>query len=679
MRLGRVAVVLLTLGLQRPAAGAGFTDDQLSRSVARLIAVPREGKVVHIGTGFVYDSEGSRRRLLTSAHLVKDAAGVRVEFPGSPPYHAVRAWVDRVHDLAVIELNADAPKDATPMRAYAGPHPSNRADFTLRVAGYLQGYTVSTLRSAKWENRVRAREVRADGKASEDSLDADTEIYQLHVDFSDGGSGSPVVDPDGRVIGVYQGGPLHGALSLNFCVPYYYFDGVVRRAPVDMTLVGNDIERMGDLLVNGLMLSGTQGVAGELPTQFVVKRVPHDEIFRDFFGGLEGKAREEMLKGVGAILDHGKRRINHAINTRVGVGFLVPEGFELEEVFDKKSGASILTVRRPGSDYAVRYYSRRLALAKKDTPGEKDSFQREARRFLSRGLEVEVELPNTPPGQADKVAVAPRPISWPAAYRDSFADDLITFRTYLDRGQALIHAYGFEMCRRASRFGVSGLSAPAAAFAEKEPSEELLELFFILNSTYDTELGLERSKLLRKEPGRNLPRAFDLETPPPATAPPAGFPAVKLNSPFPPAPDDGVEVGQQPQEGEGGPPPQPPSPPVHAAPNLGITFQMVQFANGRLGARLNQPPAPGSPAARVLLGPNSPGTLNPGDTVVSLDGIPVTGPNSPLMHFGPTWIDFISAAGQPMRAYTVLPGPGPGLGPVPLPPGFPPGPGPAVP
>jgi S1-C subfamily serine protease len=707
MNPGSVAMVAVLIGLQGPGVGAELEDAQLAKSVARLIAVPKAGKVIHIGTGFLFASGGSRRYVMTSAHLVKDATGVRVDFPGRQRFHAIKVWVDRTHDLAMIELNADAPGGAAPLRAYDGAEPSDEVKRGLRVAGYIQGYTTSTLRLAKLENRLTAREARADGKASEDCLGADVEVYQLHVDFSDGGSGSPVVDRAGRVLGVYQGGPMHGALSLNFCVPYVHLAGVVGLNPEDMTLVGRDIDQMSDLVVNGLFPSGPQELSGGLPSQFVINRMSHDAIFRDFFTNVHGRDRDEIRKGLDAILDHGKRQINHVINTRVGVGFLVPEGFELKEGFDDDTQAATLTIRRPGSDYTVRYYSRPLSLPKKDSPAERDGFSREAMKFLSRVLKVQITPPGTPPAQPGQAAIMPKPFSWPAAYRDSFANDLVAARAYYESGQALLHAYGFEMCRRASRFEVSGLSAPATAFTEKEPSEEIQELFFILSSSYDTQLGLERSRRLHeehhKEHGHTLTRTLELPTPQPATASPPGMPAIKLYSPFPPAPDDkdaevfstaggvaSVEDGSRPEGDDNFRPVMFPAPAPGAAParnpfrrgapvpapapgaapapnpfrreytasNLGITFHMIQLPNGRLGAQLNQLPAPGSPAARVLLGPNIPVFLTPGDIILALDGIPITEPNSFRMHFGPTWIDFIDGpTGQMMRGFTVLPGP----------------------
>ncbi len=684
MSLGTLAVVAALVGLQAPTAGADLDDAKLRMSIAQVVAIPEGGKVVHIGTGFLFDSEGSRRRLMTVAHLVKDAAGVRVDFPGRQRFHAVRVWIDRSHDLAMLELNADAPSGAVPLRGYDGPEPSDELKVGLRIAGYIQGYPRSTLRPAKLENRFKASEVRAHGKASEECLDADAELYQLHGDFSDGGSGSPIVDRSGQVLGVYQGGPMHGALSLNFCVPYFELPGVVRLQPRKMMLVGNAIDQMSDLVISGLIESESQGLSGTLPSQFVIKRLIRDAILKDFVPDVRGQEREAILKDLDAVLDHGKRQINHVINTRVGVGFLVPEGFELKEGFDDETQAATLTVHRPGSDYTVRYYSRPIALPKMDSAGEHDGFRRESLKFLSRVLKLQITPPGMPPAQPGQGTIVSKPFSWPGAYRDSFADDLVSFRTYYEGAQDLLHAYAFEMCRRASRVQISGLSAPATAFAEDQPSDELVELFFILSSSYDTQLGLELSKHLHTMPGRTLTRAFNLPTPPPATAPPEGMPAVKVYSPFPPAPDDkgavhaeatadGAAIGGVALRPGGDNNVEPvmlrasapaavrartPKPlrRVYTAPNLGITFSMVRLPNGRLGAQLEEMPAPGSPAANVVLGGNIPGFLTPGDIILSLNGIAITEPNSPLKHFGPTWIDFIDGpTGQLMRGFTVVP------------------------
>ncbi len=72
--------------------------------------------------------------------------------------------------------------------------------------------------------------------------------------------------------------------------------------------------------------------------------------------------------------------------------------------------------------------------------------------------------------------------------------------------------------------------------------------------------------------------------------------------------------------------------PEYSAPNLGITYQFVRYGQA-YGARLTRNPAPGSVAAQL--------GLEPGDTIVSLDGQAITGPQDVLNHINRTTMTFV--------------------------------------
>jgi hypothetical protein len=80
--------------------------------------------------------------------------------------------------------------------------------------------------------------------------------------------------------------------------------------------------------------------------------------------------------------------------------------------------------------------------------------------------------------------------------------------------------------------------------------------------------------------------------------------------------------------------------------SLGIYYELVPHQGSR-GARLTRPPAAGSQAALLQ--------LEPGDMVVSLDGIPIREPIDLQFHYGRTDLVFVNVrTGQPQAAQVDL-------------------------
>jgi hypothetical protein len=81
--------------------------------------------------------------------------------------------------------------------------------------------------------------------------------------------------------------------------------------------------------------------------------------------------------------------------------------------------------------------------------------------------------------------------------------------------------------------------------------------------------------------------------------------------------------------------------PEYSAPNLGITYQFVRYGQV-YGARLTRHPTPGSVATHLRRVPGGMiVSLEPGDTIVSLDGQAITGPQDLLNHINRTTMTYI--------------------------------------
>lgn len=105
------------------------------------------------------------------------------------------------------------------------------------------------------------------------------------------------------------------------------------------------------------------------------------------------------------------------------------------------------------------------------------------------------------------------------------------------------------------------------------------------------------------------------------------------------------------------------------SPRLMIYYRLVPYGNG-YGARLTQPPLPGSPLAQPQI------ALEPGDMITHLDGTPITTANELETHVDQTSVQFVNIRNnQRQVAWATLPsGSAPNPNPGPFPPPAPNGP-----
>ncbi len=174
-----------------------------------------KGSVVHLsirdaggeigsGTGFVVSADG---KLVTNYHVVDGAASMVAVFGGGKEVPIQGAWLyDADKDLAILQLAS-------------GRYPS----LSLAPESPKQGAAVIVIGSPRGlEGSVSTgivSAVREKGLVDRD-LGAVEESWGLQITapISPGSSGSPVLDGEGRVVGVAVGERLHGQ-ALNFAVP----------------------------------------------------------------------------------------------------------------------------------------------------------------------------------------------------------------------------------------------------------------------------------------------------------------------------------------------------------------------------------------------------------------------------------------------------------------------------
>lgn len=136
------------------------------------------------GSGVIFDSKGT---ILTNNHVVKGASSITVKFHDGKEAKAVMIGQDPQSDLAVIRVDVDYPLQAAPL---ADSDKVEVGQWCMAIGsplGLEQSVTVGVV-SALGRSGIGAT-------AIEDFIQTDASI-------NPGNSGGPLVDLDGRVIGI---------------------------------------------------------------------------------------------------------------------------------------------------------------------------------------------------------------------------------------------------------------------------------------------------------------------------------------------------------------------------------------------------------------------------------------------------------------------------------------------
>jgi S1-C subfamily serine protease len=215
-----------------------------------IFGAPNEGTAT--GSGFVVDRDGT---ILTNAHVVSGAEDVTVSFTedGDPVDAEVRG-VDASTDLAVLKIDPDDVENLTAMPlgdsakvAVGDPVVAIGNPFGLQRT-VTTGIVSALQREITAPNGFRINDV-----------------IQTDASINPGNSGGPLLDANGRVIGINSqiatGGTSQGSVGIGFAVPINTAKkllpelregGEVEHAYLGVTMadVGEDVARELDLPVD---------------------------------------------------------------------------------------------------------------------------------------------------------------------------------------------------------------------------------------------------------------------------------------------------------------------------------------------------------------------------------------------------------------------------------------------
>jgi len=193
--IGAIAPALLALLVPAPALAESPAQIAASAasgvvSIESTFSVQRAGgneEVVGTGSGFVLDRTG---RLLTSEHVIEGASKIHVSFADGTKVHATIVGKDALLDLAVLKVNVSA---ATLHPLTIGFAENLHLGDPLVAIGNPFGLDRSV--SAGVVSGLHRQITAPNGFTISNAVQTDTPINH-------GNSGGPLLDANGRVIGV---------------------------------------------------------------------------------------------------------------------------------------------------------------------------------------------------------------------------------------------------------------------------------------------------------------------------------------------------------------------------------------------------------------------------------------------------------------------------------------------
>jgi serine protease Do len=205
------------------------------------------------GSGFIINADGT---ILTNAHVVANAQDVQVQLNDDRTLPGRVLGVDKVTDIAVVKIEAPSPLPAVQLGDSKSLRPGQ---FVVALGSPLGFENTVTSGIISALSRPSARIGIADGKV---------DFIQTDAAINPGNSGGPLIDTQGRVIGMNTA-IIQGAQGLGFAIPIdlakdistqLVQKGRVARAFVGVKMINLSPDVLQALQQRGVSLSATTGV-----------------------------------------------------------------------------------------------------------------------------------------------------------------------------------------------------------------------------------------------------------------------------------------------------------------------------------------------------------------------------------------------------------------------------------
>jgi S1-C subfamily serine protease len=194
---------------RREGRGVVFVQARGVRDESSLFGLPQEGEGTATGSGFLVDHDGT---ILTNAHVVEGSNDVTVSFEeNGDQIDAEVKGRDPSTDLAVLKVDPDKVKNAPPLPL--GNSSSAAVGDPVVAIGNPFGFTRTVTTGIV---SAVAREIKAPNGFSI------PHVIQTDASINPGNSGGPLMDSQGRVIGLNSQiatGGGSGSVGIGFAIP----------------------------------------------------------------------------------------------------------------------------------------------------------------------------------------------------------------------------------------------------------------------------------------------------------------------------------------------------------------------------------------------------------------------------------------------------------------------------
>jgi hypothetical protein len=183
----------------------------LAQKPTITILVTLSSGVKEFGSGFLFDANGDA---LTCYHVVEGATKIQV-FYGNQVYEAKATAISPERDLARLKLlNVALPTKFMPLRMSV---PQNLKQQNLTVVGFALGLFDQTVPAKAMQDGFANSQQMKGVKFEPLFATPDVPILPVDVPLQKGMSGSPLIGPDGSVLGIISGSLQPGG-SLSWAI-----------------------------------------------------------------------------------------------------------------------------------------------------------------------------------------------------------------------------------------------------------------------------------------------------------------------------------------------------------------------------------------------------------------------------------------------------------------------------
>ncbi|MBV9101322.1 MAG: trypsin-like peptidase domain-containing protein [Candidatus Dormibacteraeota bacterium] len=179
--------------VKAPTSNAEGVARQLVPAVGTIIARQPSSTTASLGSGFGIAHGGGATFLLTNNHVVTGSSDLHVVMPNGDAFTATLVGTDTLDDLAVLSV----PNDSLPLATFGDSAQLVTGQTVIAIGSPLGNQSSVTAGVISALHRT----ISASGENSTSSETLE-DVLQTDASINPGNSGGPLVDVEGRVVGV---------------------------------------------------------------------------------------------------------------------------------------------------------------------------------------------------------------------------------------------------------------------------------------------------------------------------------------------------------------------------------------------------------------------------------------------------------------------------------------------